>query len=460
MDPQVALRAAQDQGAGYADVRLQRAWSAGAELRDGKLERLVQGSTAGAGVRVLVDGAWGFAWTSRLDEASVRAAAREAVRAGRVVAKHSRERVRLAEVKAEKATLRVPVRKRPSKVGLEERVAFLRDLDRIPRRAKVASRTVGLEDGELETTFASTEGARLQVRQPRTLYLVNITAEVKGKRASYRSRLGGTTGHELLGQGRPEALTQEACEAAVRLAGARAPKGGRMPVVVDPDLAGVFAHEAMGHACEADLVVSGDSLLAGRVGEDLGNDAVSIADDPTLPGSFGFVAFDDEGVRGRRRLLVEDGVLKGFLHSRETAAKLGMKPNGAARAESYAHRPLVRMSNTILLAGDHTFEEMLEGVKRGVYVKGTRGGQVDTARGTFHFSAQEAFAIEKGELQAPLRDVSLSGSILTTLKRVDALGRDFRLSQPGFCGKGQWVPVGDGGPHFRVREVMVGGGSA
>jgi TldD protein len=452
-----ALDLATRLGASYADIRVQRSWSASAELRDGKLERLVAGSTAGAGVRVLVDGAWGFSYTSRLEKASVQQAAEQAVRAAKVVATHAKERVKLAPVKVVTLRKRVPARRRPTSITLDERLAFLQEMDRIPKRAKMTSRTVGVEDGELTTRFVSSEGADLQVVVPRSLFLINATAEVKGKRASYRSRLGGTAGHEIFGRGAAEELAKEACEAAVRLARAKAPKGGRMPVLVDPDLAGVFAHEAMGHACEADLVVSGDSLLAGRIGEDLGNKRVSIADDATLPGSFGYVAFDDEGVPGARRLLVDKGRLKGYLHSRETAAKLGMQPNGAARAESFANRPLVRMSNTLLLAGDHTFEELVEGVKRGVYVKGTRGGQVDTARGTFHFSGQEAFEVRNGELGAPLRDVSLSGNILTTLKRVDAVGKDFRLAQPGFCGKGQWVPVGDGGPHFRIRECNVGG---
>ncbi|MCA1813995.1 MAG: TldD/PmbA family protein [Halobacteriales archaeon] len=458
MRPELALRAAQELGAGYADVRVQRASSTSAELRDGKLEKLVQGSTAGAGIRVLVDGAWGFAHTSRLDDASLRACAEAAVRAGRTVAKHAKERVALANLKPASGNFRVPAKRPPGRRSLEERVAWLEDLDRIPRGAKLVSRTVATEDSEVETRFLSTDGHALQVRVPRVILILNFTAEAKGRRATYRARLGGTTGFELFAHGVPEELAKESCEAAHRLAGARAPKGGRMPVLVDPDLAGVFAHEAMGHACEADLVVSGDSLLAGRMGEQLGNPMVSIVDDPTIAGSFGHFPFDDEGVPAKRRVLVEKGVLKGFLHSRETAARLGMKPNGAARAESYAHRPLVRMSNTLLLGGDWTFEEMVEGMKRGVYVKGTRGGQVDTARGTFHFSAQEAFLVEKGEVTQPLRDVSLSGSILTTLKRVDALGKDFRLAQPGFCGKGQWVPVGDGGPHFRIKDCVVGGG--
>lgn len=458
MDPQVALRSALDAGAGYADARAQRVRGSTVELRDGKVERAVQGSTAGVGVRVLVEGSWGFAWTSRGERAALRAAGEEAVRAARVVARHATEKVKLAPVKATKQRVVVKARTRPTSWGLDERVALLKDLDRIPKGAKLAARTLMVEDGELEHRFVSSEGADLRLRQPRVLLALNFTAKAKGRRATYRSRLGGTQGFELFGKGVPEALAHEACEAAFRLAKAKAPKGGRMPVVVDPDLAGVFAHEAMGHACEADLVVAGDSLLAGRLGEDLGNPGVSIADDPTIPGSFGFVAFDDEGVPGKRRLLVDKGRLKGYLTSRETAAKLGLEANGAARAESFAHRPLVRMSNTLLLGGDHSFEELLEGVKKGVYVKGTRGGQVDTARGTFHFSAQEAWTVEKGELGQPLRDVSLSGSILSTLKKVDALGDDFRLAQPGFCGKGQWVPVGDGGPHFRVRDCVVGGG--
>jgi len=457
MDSDAALRTATALGATYADLRFERAHSTEAELRDGKLERLVAGSDAQAGVRVLVGGVWGFAHTSRLDAASLRGAAEQAARAARAASKHMGEPVKLAATKAARARVRVPAKRPPGKVSLEERVALLRDLDRIPRREGAVARTLVVHDSEIERWFVSTDGADVRIHVPRTLLAVNITMEARGRRATHRARLGGTTGFELLERGATEAMTRESCEAAMRLAKAKAPKGGRMTVIVDPDLAGVFAHEAVGHACEADLVVAGESLLAGRVGEKLGNPRVSIADDPTLPGSFGWVGYDDEGVQGKRRLLVDKGVLKGYLHSRETAAKLGMQPNGAARAESAGARPLVRMSNTLLLGGDWAFEEMLEGVKKGVYVKGTRGGQVDTARGTFHFSAQEAFAIEKGEVRHALRDVSLSGAILTTLRRVDALGKDARLSQPGFCGKGQWVPVGDGGPHFRVRDCTVGG---
>jgi TldD protein len=148
--------------------------------------------------------------------------------------------------------------------------------------------------------------------------------------------------------------------------------------------------------------------------------------------------------------------LEDYILNRETAHKLGMKSNGGARAESFTARPLVRMSNTYIETGDHSFEELLEGIDHGIYAKGTRGGQVDTAKGSFQFSAQEAYLIEKGKITTPLRDVSLSGMTLQTLNNIDAVGNDFALGDPGYCGKGQLVPVGDGGPHIRIREAVVG----
>ena len=144
--------------------------------------------------------------------------------------------------------------------------------------------------------------------------------------------------------------------------------------------------------------------------------------------------------------------------NRETAGALNMEPNGSARAESYGSRPLVRMSNTMLVGGDASFEELLEDVKHGIYAKGTRGGQVDTAKGSFLFNAQEAFLIENGKITHPLRDVSISGMTLDTLKAISIVGRDEKFGSPGYCGKGQMVPVGDGGPHILIDEAVVGGG--
>jgi TldD protein len=231
-----------------------------------------------------------------------------------------------------------------------------------------------------------------------------------------------------------------------------------MTAIVDPDMTGVLVHEAFGHASEADLVLAGESILDGRLGEKLGADGVTIFDDPGMDGGFGSFPYDDEGVPGTRKVLMEDGVLTSFIHSRETAGRLGQEPNGAARAQDHSSRPLVRMSNTCMEAGDMSQEEIFETVKEGIYLKGTRGGEVDPAKGTFQFGAQEAFLVENGEVSRPLRDVALMGSILETLLNVDGIGKDFTLASPGFCGKGQTVPVCDGGPHVRFLDAVVGGG--
>ena len=194
------------------------------------------------------------------------------------------------------------------------------------------------------------------------------------------------------------------------------------------------------------------------MGRRVASPPVTIVDDPTVPGAFGSFPFDDEGLRGRRKVLIDRGVLRSYILDRECAWRLGLEPNGGARAESHSARPLVRMSNTFILPGDRAEEELFEGIKYGIYARGTRGGQVDTARGSFQFSCREAFLIERGEVTYPLRALALSGSILETLMSVEAAGRELEIKEPGYRGKGQTVPVGDGGPHLRVRGVAVGGG--
>jgi TldD protein len=189
----------------------------------------------------------------------------------------------------------------------------------------------------------------------------------------------------------------------------------------------------------------------------IGSEQVTIYDDPTYPNGWGSFKYDMEGVLAKKRLLIERGVLKEFITNREVAAKLGATSNGGARAQSYAFRPIVRMSNTCIAPGDYTLEEMLEDVDRGVYVKGTRGGQVDPAKGTFQFSAMEAFMIEQGKITNPLLGVSLSGITLKTLKNIDAVAKDFNM-HVGYCGKeAQSVPTADGSPHIRIKNAVVGG---
>lgn len=467
-------------GASYADARHQVGTSLHVERKERATDQVSESLEEGLGVRVLVDGAWGFfAFNEAAVEprrgitrrggasGSTRAAAAktwrggvsDALAAARALARHGHEKVELAEVKARTARVEWKPKKDPAKVSLEDKAELLREMDDRARRQKeIRSVTGAYSDSVQWQRFASSEGAEVTTQVTRTFASLTMTAQRGGKRSSRKARSGGTGGFELAAPAL--ARVQEAAASAVRLLDAKRAPGGRMTLVADPELVGVFAHEAVGHACEADSVLAGDSILRGFLGKDLGSPLVTILDDPTLPGKYGSFPFDDEGVEAKPRLLVEKGVLRGYLSDRTTAKKLGIPANGAARAEDYASRPLVRMSNTYLANGDHGFDELLEGVDRGIYAKGSRGGQVDTAKGTFAFSAQEAFLIERGRITAPLRDVGLTGFILETLRNVEKVGDDLALRDPGMCGKGQYVPVGDGGPHVRIRDVVIGGANA
>jgi len=244
-------------------------------------------------------------------------------------------------------------------------------------------------------------------------------------------------------------------ERAVALLDALPARGGTMNAVLDPELAGVFAHEAVGHASEGDLIQEGNSVLAGKTGERIGSDIVTIVDDPSLP-EFGFEPCDAEGARTERTEIIRNGIVAAFLHSRETLAAVGNGQAGHARAMP-GEPPLVRMSNTFIEAGTSRKDELIAECRDGILLMGSRGGQVDPGRGVFQFNAEYGYLIEKGECTRMVRDVSLSGEILRTLHAIRLCGNDVKMHQ-GYCGKGgQSVPVSDGAPHILLAGAMVGG---
>jgi Predicted Zn-dependent proteases and their inactivated homologs len=266
---------------------------------------------------------------------------------------------------------------------------------------------------------------------------------------------GGVAGFEVLKNEDMEKFGRTAASKALRLLKAKSPPSGRFPVVMDCELTGVFIHEALGHAAEADLILQNDSILKGKLNSQIGSEKVTIIDDASMD-AFGYYPYDSEGVKTSENILVKNGILKSLLSSRETASQLGIVPSGNARS-SVGEQPIVRMSNTYLKPGNLKRSEIFEDLQEGIYLKGSRGGQVDTGKGIFQFNAAESFMIKDGEISETLRDVSLSGNILEMLMKVDGIGSDFKMGV-GFCGKaGQTVPVGDGGPHVRVTEATVGG---
>jgi TldD protein len=305
--------------------------------------------------------------------------------------------------------------------------------------------------------FANSEGAFIRDERPNTGVHISATAR-DGSNVQHGSEsAAGNSGYQVV-EGLHE-RAEVAAKRAVDLLSAPPVQGGTYTVVTDPKLTGVFAHEAFGHLSEADFVYENENMKEIMVlGKRFGPDMLNIIDDGTIPGLRGTHLYDDEGVKTRKNYLIKQGVLVGRLHSRETAAKMGESPTGNARAIGYSHRPIVRMTNTYIDKGDLSFEDMIKDIKLGVYACDMIGGQ--TAMEMFTFSAEYAYMIRDGQVAELVRDVVLTGNVFDTLQNVDAVG-DTLVWPPGGggCGKGGQspLPVGLGGPHVRIQNVVVGG---
>jgi TldD protein len=257
----------------------------------------------------------------------------------------------------------------------------------------------------------------------------------------------------------PEEHARKAAEQALINLDAREAPAGQMAVVLAPGDSGILLHEAVGHGLEADFNRRGTSNYTGRVGQPVASALCTVVDDPTLVQGRGSINVDDEGAEPRRNVLIEDGVLKGYLHDRLSARHFNVSPTGNGRRESFSSISLPRMTNTVLLAGPHDPEEVLASVKRGIYAKAFGGGQVDISNGDFVFSLTESYLIEDGRLTAPLKGVNLVGNGPETLREVEMLGNDVMVSDGIWtCGKdGQSVPVGVGCPTVKLAKITVGG---
>ncbi len=435
--------------ADFYDIRILEGSRTRILLDNGKLEEIAEAPFQGTAVRALAGGAWGFVTTDAVDGLQ-----EEIAQAKRIAKKIGRqEDLRLGEARPGRS-VQVPIKKDPKDLSIEEKVALLREIEDAAKVAGVTSTQAVYSEMNLRVHYISSEGLDLESRMCRTGFMINAVAHRDGLYQTDGEGRSGVGGLELFDREDPVALAEKVGKTAVALLDAHAPQGGTYPVILDQELAGVFVHEAVGHATEADIILEGDSCLEGRMGERIGSELVTVKDDPSLMQN-GYYPFDDEGSMAQETVLVEKGILKSYLHSRETAGRMGGVPRNA-RAEG-TDRPVVRMSNTYIANGDWKLEDILEELGSGVYLSGSRGGQVSTGEGVFQFNAKRGYLIENGQKTQLLRDVSLSGKILETLMHVRAVGNDLRFNS-GRCGKaGQLVPVSDGSPHLLIDRATVGG---
>jgi len=454
----LALDEASRLGAELAEVRFEDAATELIVYVNGRVTSLSFNRSVGAGVRVLCGGSIGFASTSDLSREGLLAAVREAVKAARAVAPGDR---RLAPHPLRAARFRIEgVRRHPSSAALEEKLDLVKRAYEVLREGGAASAVTryGASYGTVEVY--TSEGVAVSVEKLVVGLSASAVLREAGRVGDGFETCGASRGLELFEERAPEDVAERALSYARDSLRASRPPAGYMTVITRPELTGVFAHESFGHLTEGDFVAAGTSPLAGRLGEQIASEVVTIVD-AGYDERGGYVLLaDDEGVPTRRVVLVERGVLKGYLHSRESAALLGMEPTGNGRAQSFGHEVIVRMRNTFFEAGDWSEEEIIEETKRGLLLDKPAGGQVEED-GTFTFNARVGYLVEGGELREPVRDVVVAGNILEMLKHVDAASKEVRIftSPFGGCGKmGQMVHVGDGGPTLRT-VLLVGGES-
>ncbi|MBS3782397.1 MAG: TldD/PmbA family protein [Candidatus Thermoplasmatota archaeon] len=438
------------QGATYCDIRKERWETTNLTLKDGEMEKVTSGNEEGAMVRVLYNNGWGNIGTS--DLSSLKNAAERAISMAKNSNEYKKEKTGMADVETHEEEVEMPMEENFLDVSTEEKVSFLKDLEKKLEKDFVRSTELRYIDRLVDKEIATSDGTQVNMKIPRIVTYLIITGKSDTiQRAS--EGIGGTGGYELTD--RAYEKKDVVLDRLETLLEAETPPSGKMSLIMDPHLTGVFSHEAFGHAAESDLVSTGNSCLEGKIGKKVASDIVTIKDDPTMDG-YGSFPFDDEGTKARNRTLVKDGILNDFILDRENAWKLDMEANGGARAEDFRVKPLVRMSNTIMEPGDMEFDELVEEVDKGVYAKSSGGGQVNTGEGTFQFNAQEAYLIEDGEIIKPLRDVSFNGFTLQTLQNITGITKEMDTGI-GHCGKGQTAAVTDGGGNVLISEVTVGG---
>ena len=446
-------------GADFAEIFAEDRRSSSALLDDGRVEEVVSGRDSGAGIRVVAGETTGFAHTADLSLPGLVAAAGAASAAAR----RGGGGTRAVPVGALEAPRSLSVRVAPEDVPKHTKVELLTAADAAARSAGAAITQVSARygDGRRRILVADSDGLFTSDDQVRTVFSVSCVASGDSGMQTGRESAGGTIGFELFDTYDVEEMARRAAQRALTKLTARPAPSGAMPVVVGPGGGGVLFHEACGHGLEADLVAKSASAFAGRVGEQVAVPLVTLVDDGTMAGEWGYYGIDDEGKPAARNVLIADGVLTDYMWDRIRARKQGRASSGNGRRQSYQYLPMVRMTNTYIANGADDPDDIVADTPRGVYVAQLGGGQVNTATGDFVFGMTEAYLIEDGRITAPIREGNLIGNGPEVLNRIDALGNDFAMGSPGTCGKdGQGVPVGDGTPTLRVTSLTVGGTAA
>ncbi len=444
-------------GIDYADLYFQVSRQESWTLEDSIIREGSFSHDQGVGVRAVSGEKTGFAYSDEL----LLPALQQAATAARAIARQGDDK-RLPAWRRGAIEPLYPVEDPTTSISDEQKTALLNELEQKTRDldSRVEQVILSLSSSQDVVLVAASDGTLAADVRPLVRLNVSVILEQDGRREQGYSGGGARADLAYFLKGDlPLQYAREAVrQATVQLEAIPAP-AGTMPVVLGAGWPGILLHEAVGHGLEGDFNRKGTSAFSGKVGQQVASPLCTIVDDGTIPNRRGSLAVDDEGTPGQYNVLVENGILRGYMQDKLNARLMGVEPTGNGRRESFAHVPMPRMTNTYMLAGDHDPEEIIQSVDKGIYAPNFGGGQVDITSGKFVFSASEAYLIENGKLGAPVKGAMLIGDGPEALTRVSMVGNDLELDTGvGTCGKdGQSVPVGVGQPTLKIDELTVGG---
>lgn len=442
------IKYAEKRGAEYVELKETSSEKTAVEIQNRDIRNLSESSAELRAARVVYKGSEGLAFSSTSDYKSL-------IDRAIKLSKITRQGIRLAPQDRARMKLKSRYKINPRDVDLEQKKKDVLSLESLRKGFRKIT-NVRMNYADMETTYkyANSEGSEVEERDIITIFAPWVYAKDKAVIENYYKIIRGHEGYEIMD--RAEDATKKTMDMAEKLLKAKYARAGRFPVIVDQKLGGVFVHEAVGHACEADIVLQDASVLKGKLNQRIGSEMLNVSDEGSIY-VFGWTEVDDEGIKARNARLIENGVLTNYLQSRATASIMKMKPTGNGRCQSVGHRPIPRMTCTIIKCGDSDFDEMLSSIKDGYYLRGSRGGEVNPAKGEFIFNAQYGYRVKNGELKEMVKAVSLNGNITEILPKITMIGNDLEYDN-GYCGKDeQIVPVSHGTPHFRIEEARVGG---
>ena len=440
-------------GADYGDLFFEKRFTFSARCEENKIENVSCGIEIGVGIRYVKNFKTYYGFTNKLTEESIREVIENLASAS------SSEKEVVLDFNMKEQRYSKLVNSMDFDVPVEKKIELLLRANEEARSHgdRIKQVTVVLRDSIQEVTIVNTNGDIVEDVRPRVVFYTLVVASDGRILQTGYEPVGHLGDYSIFEKYPPEKIAKLAAERALKMLKAKPAPAGKFTVVISSKAGGTMIHEAVGHGLEADLANQGLSVYSGKIGQKVASELITVIDDGTMPGKYGSSGYDDEGVPTRKNILIENGVLRGFMYDLMEAMKSGEFSTGNGRRQSYLHVPIPRMTNTYIASGDTNPEEIIRDTKSGILVVKMGGGQVNTVNGDFIFEVSEGYLIENGEVTEPIRGVSLIGNGPKVLQQIDAVGNDLGFAI-GTCGKdGQGVPVSDGLPTIRIPEITVGG---